>query len=69
MAMGGREEVTTGGMERQDFTLVKLFRHPCPGQDEFLLPFDVTNEMMTRNQMTLSRRRRASERAYSHGGA
>jgi hypothetical protein len=46
-------------MGRQDFTLVKLFRRPLPGQDEFLLPIDGTNEMMTRNQMTLSRRRRA----------
>lgn len=40
------------GLARQDFTLVKLFRRLLPGQDEFLLPIEGTNEIMLRNQMT-----------------
>jgi purine-binding chemotaxis protein CheW len=39
-------------MTRHDFALVKLFRRLLPGQDEFLLPFQVTNEIMLGNQMT-----------------
>jgi hypothetical protein len=37
----------------QVFILVKVFRRLLPSQDEFLLPFEVTNEIMMRNQITL----------------